>query len=71
MKKILLTIALAATLISANLPAEEVYICKGPASKRYHMVKDCRGLSNCSTAIYKVTKKDAVAARRTLCKLED
>lgn len=71
MKKLLLTVAVSAMMLSASTPAEEVYICKGPKSKRYHLKKDCSGLGNCSTAVYKVTKKEATDAGRTLCKLED
>jgi hypothetical protein len=49
-----------------------VYICKGPASKRYHYKQNCRGLGNCSTAIYMVTLTEAkVQYRRTLCGYED
>jgi hypothetical protein len=44
-----------------------VYICKGPYSKKYHITKDCSGLSNCSTDIYKVSLKDAEELGRTRC----
>ena len=49
----------------------EVYICKGTSSKRYHYVSNCRGLSNCSTDIYKVTLSEAKELGRTLCGWED
>lgn len=71
MKKLLLTLATSVLILSASAPADEVYICKGRASKRYHLKKDCSGLKNCSTAVYKVTKKEAADLGRTLCKLED
>ncbi|SHI49351.1 hypothetical protein SAMN04488096_102105 [Mesonia phycicola] len=50
---------------------ENVYICKGPSSKKYHLKKNCRGLSNCSTDIYSVTKEKAKSLNRTLCGWED
>jgi hypothetical protein len=49
----------------------DVYICKGKYSKRYHYIKNCRGLSNCSTDIYKVTLSEAEELGRTLCGWED
>lgn len=48
-----------------------VFICKGPYSKKYHYKKDCRGLSNCSTDIYTVSISDAKNIGRTLCGWED
>ncbi len=49
-----------------------VYISKGPDSKRYHYKQNCRGLTNCSTPIYKVTLKEAKDKyKRTLCGFED
>ncbi|MBT8275775.1 MAG: hypothetical protein KJO39_06520 [Bacteroidia bacterium] len=56
---------------SFNTTFTDVYICKGPYSKKYHYDKDCRGLSNCSTSIYKVTLSDAKQMGRTLCGHED
>lgn len=55
----------------APAPAESVFVCKGPGSKRYHLDKDCRGLSRCSTPVEKVTLKQARAMGRTLCGWED
>ncbi len=48
-----------------------VYICKGKYSKKYHYKKNCRGLSNCSTAIYKTTLDSARKAGRKICGFED
>jgi hypothetical protein len=50
--------------------AEYVYICKGPKSVVYHKAEDCRGLSHCSTQIYKVTLAEAVEMGRRPCKIE-
>jgi hypothetical protein len=47
-----------------------VYICQGPYSKVYHKSNVCRGLSNCSTKIYKVTLEEAVKMGRRPCKIE-
>ena len=47
-----------------------VYLCEGPASKVYHASPDCRGLSRCSTKIYKVTLQEAVKMGRRPCKIE-
>ncbi len=49
----------------------KVYICKGKGSKRYHYTKTCRGLSRCSTKVYKVTLKKAKEMKKTLCGWED
>lgn len=51
-------------------PESAVYICKGNYSKRYHYDKNCRGLSNCSTDIYKVTLDEAKRIGRTMCGIE-
>ncbi|MBO0321551.1 hypothetical protein J0X14_04510 [Muricauda sp. CAU 1633] len=48
-----------------------VFLCMGKGSKRYHYIKNCRGLSNCSTKIYEVTLKKAKEMGRTLCGWED
>jgi hypothetical protein len=47
-----------------------VYLCEGPASKVYHASPDCRGLSRCSTKIYKVTLAEAQKMGRRPCKIE-
>lgn len=47
-----------------------VYICEGRYSKVYHKSDKCRGLSNCSTKIYKVTLEEARKLGRRPCKLE-
>ena len=47
-----------------------VYICEGRYSKVYHKSQDCRGLSNCSTKIYKVTLEEALKMGRRPCKIE-
>ena len=48
-----------------------VYICTGKYSKRYHLVKKCRGLSNCKGSIKNVSLAEAKTIGRTLCGWED
>lgn len=67
MKKLLFTFLLF-TLTSAD---SFVYICKGKYAKKYHYNEYCRGLSNCSTKIYKVSLSEAKGMNRTLCGYED
>ncbi len=72
MKTILLLAVLFMTPVSIVETTEsDVYICKGKGSKRYHYTKTCRGLSRCSTKVYKVTLKKAKEMKRTLCGWED
>ena len=60
-----------AAIHNALVSTNEVYICKGPSSKRYHYKKTCRGLKPCSTEIFTVTLKEAKQLGRTLCGWED
>jgi hypothetical protein len=75
-KKVLLAFLVSILLITSfkPLPATSktvyVYICEGPYSKVYHKADDCKGLSNCSTKIYKVTLEEAVKMGRRPCKIE-
>lgn len=39
--------------------SDDVYICTGPQSKRYHKTKSCKGLSKCSTKIIQVSIEEA------------
>ncbi len=59
------------SLTSFSLDFSEVYICKGPQSKKYHYKKDCRGLTSCSTEIYSVPLSEAKNLGRSLCGWED
>jgi hypothetical protein len=49
---------------------EYVYLCEGRYSKVYHKSETCRGLSNCSTRIHKVTLEEAQRLGRRPCKIE-
>ncbi|WP_421823765.1 hypothetical protein [Flagellimonas oceanensis] len=71
--RLFLTIVLFVVLsgFGNTVDADDVYICKGKGSKRYHYKKDCRGLSRCSTKIYEVSLSKAKEMGRTLCGWED
>ena len=56
--------------VQANTKADYVYLCEGPYSKVYHKAPDCRGLSRCSTRIFKVTLEEAQKEGRRPCKIE-
>ena len=47
---------------------EDVYICTGPNSKRYHKSSNCMGLNTCSADIRCVIKSYAKELGRTPCK---
>lgn len=49
---------------------ENVYLCNGGSSKVYHKRPDCRGLSNCSTQIEKVSISNAINKGRRACRIE-
>jgi hypothetical protein len=58
------------TISTTKSKVEYVYLCEGPYSKVYHRSATCRGLSNCSTRIYKVTLEEAQKLGRRPCKFE-
>lgn len=70
MKSIILIIGLLSFIIPIDLESY-VYICKGKSSVKFHYSSNCRGLSNCSTDIYKVSLSNAKQINRTLCGWED
>lgn len=59
------------SFVTLNISNTDIYICKGPGSKKYHFSKNCRGLNSCSTKIYKVSLVKARELKRTLCGWED
>lgn len=67
----LLMITLLSLLLMTPYESKNVYICKGPSSKKYHYTKKCRGLSNCSKEVSEVTLEQAKKIGRTLCGWED
>lgn len=46
-----------------------VFVCTGGSSKKYHGLKECRGLSSCHGSIVKMTAAKAREAGKTACKL--
>lgn len=78
MKRIILAAISCCLLTSLSLPSQsqaiktsagnKVYICTGPASKRYHKNSNCRGLDNCSSSIKHVSIEYAYKIGRTPCK---
>lgn len=49
--------------------SDNVYICTGSSSKRYHCDPDCKGLSRCSGEIEEVSEEEAEDMGRTPCKI--
>lgn len=53
--------------ISVNNSKDNVYICTGIQSKRYHKTEDCIGLSKCSRSIEEISIEEAEKLGRTPC----
>ena len=70
MKKTIIAVVFTLSILT-YFSQSEVYVCKRPSSKKYHLTEKCRGLSNCSTKIYKVKLSEAKKMNRTLCGWED
>lgn len=68
--KLTFSLLLASAIVSFTIIDNQVFICKGPSSKVYHKSDRCRGLSNCSTEISKVTTDEAKKLGRRACKIE-
>ena len=49
--------------------SDNVYICTGSSSKRYHCDPDCKGLSRCSGEIEEISEEEAEDMGRTHCKI--
>lgn len=49
--------------------SDNVYICTGSSSKRYHCDPDCKGLSRCSGEIEEISEEEAEDMCRTPCKI--
>jgi hypothetical protein len=58
------------TTAAIAVQTDSVYLCEGPYSKVYHASPNCRGLSRCSTKIYKVSLAEAIKQDRRPCKIE-
>lgn len=53
--------------ISINNSKDNVYICTGSQSKKYHKTEDCIGLSKCSRSIEEMSIEEAKELGRTPC----
>lgn len=49
---------------------QEVYICDSPYAKKYHLKENCKGLSECTHIIKKLTKLEANEKGFSICLLE-
>jgi hypothetical protein len=47
--------------------ATMVYICDSSHAKKYHLSKNCKGLSTCQHIIRKITLEQAQKSGKTLC----
>ena len=70
MKKLITLTLITLVFSSFTMFQSDVYICKGPSSKVYHKTERCKGLTNCSTQIYKITEDEAKKMGRRQCKIE-
>jgi hypothetical protein len=65
---LLLVYLLAGNACSSD--SKVVYLCDSKSSKKYHLKEHCRGLSNCSHKVIKVTLEEAKKRGKTLCGYE-
>ena len=70
MKKLITLTLITLVFSSFTMFQSDVYICKGPSSKVFHKTESCKGLTKCSTQIYKVTEDEAKKMGRRQCKIE-
>lgn len=52
-----------------TLGKDDVFICNSTGAKKYHSIKDCKGLTNCTHGVIEVTKAKAIDMGRTPCKI--
>ncbi len=65
--KTLFLLILLSTSNSCTTDPKFVFLCDSKGGKKYHLKEHCRGLSNCSHKIIKVTLEDAKKRGKTLC----
>ncbi|RFZ85184.1 hypothetical protein DYU05_06170 [Mucilaginibacter terrenus] len=72
MKLLMLYLYTPVTLLFSGSKADNtVYVCDSPNAKRYHLKESCRGLSNCTYRIIKISPEQAKKSGKTLCRWED
>lgn len=69
--KTLITLLFLFTINFQSNDVADVYVCDSKGAKKYHLSKDCRGLSNCKHDIVKKSKTDVQNLGLTLCGWED
>ena len=57
------------SVVKSDAYSENVFICTGGSSKRYHCDRDCKGLSRCSGEIEEISEEEAEDMGRTPCKI--
>ena len=67
LKSIIALILISSFLLSSGCQ-KQVYICTGGSAVCYHKKSSCKGLSNCSMEIQKISKEEAAKYRRP-CKI--
>ena len=70
MKKFIFLLTIASAMSFSSLE-KDVYICGVKGSKKHHLTKSCRGLSNCKHEIVQKKLTEAENVRLTLCGWED
>lgn len=55
--------------VKSAVSSDNVFVCTGSSSKRYHCNRECRGLSRCSGEIEEVSEEEAEDMSRTPCKI--
>lgn len=65
-----LAVSIMMLLVTAGTTDDQVFICNSKGGKRYHLSKECRGLSNCKAEIKEVTLEEAKNDGKALCGYE-
>ena len=55
------------SILAFSSCSNDVYVCMGGYSRRYHKSESCDGLRNCGGRIEKVSKEEAESMYRTPC----
>lgn len=57
------------SVVKSDAYSDNVFICTGSSSERYHCDPDCKGLSRCSGEIEEISEEEAEDMGRTPCKI--
>jgi hypothetical protein len=52
---------------SSPTQIENIFLCEGEFSEKYHNNSNCRGLNNCSTELTNTSIENAISQGRTQC----